>query len=170
MLTFIPSRSCYYKIPWEYFVPTALQFFATWIPLRIICHTFRVSAHPNFSGVSKKSLKYYSILRKSLAALLLCKYLSTSIMDASHISGNIHLYLLTPSFWSYWFNMCANAHNHLSTLLTYLSDWDIIFEHELVLDQTICRQLCLWSIQLIHPWSKRLLLILCFGNRNSFVI
>ena len=41
------------------------------------------------------------------------------------------------------------------------------FEHELVLDQTICRQLCLWSIQLIHPWSERLLLILCFGNHNS---
>ena len=46
MLTFIPSRSCYYKIPREYFVPTALQFFATWIPLRIISRTFRVSAHP----------------------------------------------------------------------------------------------------------------------------
>ena len=66
--------------------------------------------------------------------------------------------------------MCANAHNHLSTLLNYPSGSDIIFEHELVLDQSIAVGCAPKSIELIHPWLERLLLILCFGNHNSFVI
>ena len=74
------------RILWAY----CYTVFATWIPLRIISRTSEYPLIPSCSGVSQKSLKYYSILRKSLAALLLCKYLSTCIMDASHISGNIH--------------------------------------------------------------------------------
>ena len=31
---------------WEYFVPTALSFLATWIPQWIISRAYRVSAHP----------------------------------------------------------------------------------------------------------------------------
>ena len=66
--------------------------------------------------------------------------------------------------------MSANARNHQLILLNYLSGSDVIFEHELVLDQSIAVDCAPKSIELIHPWSERLLLILCFGNHNSFVI
>ena len=37
--------------------------------------------------------------------------------------------------------MSANARNYQLILLNYLSGSDVIFEHELVLDQSVCRQL-----------------------------
>ena len=41
----------------EYFVPTAQQFFATWIPLQINPRAYRVSAHPPAVHVLHKSLR-----------------------------------------------------------------------------------------------------------------
>ena len=80
MLTFIPSRSCYYKIPWEYFVPTALQFFATWIPLRIITRACRVSAHPQLFLCFTKVFEIPFDIPKILSNLWLLKFLLACIM------------------------------------------------------------------------------------------
>ena len=77
--TVIPRWSYYYKIPWispylfrEYLVPTALQFLATCISLRIITRSYRVSIHPQLflcsiryfviqSELSRTSVAYCSI-------------------------------------------------------------------------------------------------------------
>ena len=56
------------SIVWESFVPTALCFFTTWIPLRIISRTYRVSTHPQLIHVCHQSSKYHSIFRKSWAS------------------------------------------------------------------------------------------------------
>ena len=77
---FIPSRSCYYKIPREYFVPTALQFFATWIPLRIISRTYRVSTHPQLFMCFTKFFEIIFDIPKILSSLLLLKFLLACIM------------------------------------------------------------------------------------------
>ena len=73
----------------EYFVPTALQFLATWIPLRIISRPYRVSAHPQLFRCFTKVFKILFDPSKFPSSLLLCKHLSACIMDASHRSSNI---------------------------------------------------------------------------------
>ena len=116
-------------------------------------------------------IRYSEILSDLLSILfklLLGKYLYAYIMDAP-----ISLAIFTIIFW----------HRHLDPLIQHVCECTQSsinpsklsfrlrrhFEHELVLDQTICRRLLLWYIQLIHPWSERLLLILCCGNHNSFL-
>ena len=47
--------------------------------------------------------------------------------------------------------MSANARNYRLILLNYLSGSDVIFEHELVLDQSVAVNCTLRSIELIHP-------------------
>ena len=47
--------------------------------------------------------------------------------------------------------MSANARNRQLILLNYLSGSDVIFEHELVLDQSVAVNCTLRSIELIHP-------------------
>ena len=64
----------------EYFVPTALQFFATWIPLRINPRTCRVSAHPQLFMCFTKVFKIIFDLPKILWSLWLLKFLLACIM------------------------------------------------------------------------------------------
>ena len=63
----------------EYFVPTALQFLATWIPL-IISRPYRVSAHPQLFMRFTKVFKILFDLPKILWSLWLLKFLLARIM------------------------------------------------------------------------------------------
>ena len=56
----------------EYFVPTALQFFATWIPLRIISRPYRLSTHPQLFMCFTMVFEILFDPPKFLSSLLLC--------------------------------------------------------------------------------------------------
>ena len=125
MLTFIPSRSCYYKIPREYFVPTALQFFATCIPLRIISRIYRVSAHPQ---IFMQFTKFFEIpfgLPKILSNLLLLKFLLACIM-VNPISIVILLATFVNIILSPLTQYVANARNPHSDHRIHPSSSDVI--------------------------------------------
>ena len=80
----------YSPLPRESPELTALQFFTTWLPIRIIPCTYRVSVHPQLFVCF---IRFYEILfdlPRILFKLLLGNYLSAYIMDASHMSSNIH--------------------------------------------------------------------------------
>ena len=53
-------------------------------------HFLSIRSSPVVQVFQKSLWNTIQSSKKSLAALLLCKYLSTCIMDASHISSNIH--------------------------------------------------------------------------------
>ena len=56
----------------EYFVPTALQFLATWIPLWIISRPYRVSVHPQLFMCFTLVFEILFDPPKFLSSLLLC--------------------------------------------------------------------------------------------------
>ena len=73
---YIELLSGFLRIP----CTTALQFFSTWIPLRIISRTYQVSAHPQWIHVFHKSLRNTIRSPKTLNNLLLLKFLLACIM------------------------------------------------------------------------------------------
>ena len=81
---------------------------------------------------------------------MLLKFLLACIM-VNPISLVILLTSIVIIILSLLIQFVVNAHNPQTDPRIHPSGLDIIFEHELVLGQTICRQLCLWSIQIIHP-------------------
>ena len=110
---------------------------------KILWNTIRPSEHP---------------LRTIALQILVCLH-----YGCSQITSNIHQYLLTLSFWSYWFNMSVNARNHRLILLNYHSGSDVILNMSWFSANGITVDCTPKSIQLIHPWSEHLLLILRFG-------
>ena len=58
----------------EYFVPTALQFLSTWIPLQIISRPYRVSTHPQLFMCFTMVFEILFDLPKILSNLLLLKF------------------------------------------------------------------------------------------------
>ena len=93
------------------FVPTALQFLATWITLRIISCPYRVSAHPQ---IFMQFTKFFEIpfgLPKILSNLLLLKFLLACIM-VNPISIEILLTFLVIIIVSLLTQYVANTRNH----------------------------------------------------------
>ena len=82
----------------QYFVPTALQFLATWIPLRLIPRTYRVSAHSQLFMCFAKDFEIPFDLPKILSILLLLKFLLACIMV-----NPLSLVILLASFVKYHF-------------------------------------------------------------------
>ena len=103
---YIELLSGFLRIP----CTTALQFFSTWIPLRIISRTYRVSAHPQMILVFHKVFEIPFDLPKTLSNLLLWNFLLALIMI-----NPISLVILLASFviiiWVCWFNMLRCSHS-----------------------------------------------------------
>ena len=94
------------------------------------------------------------------------------------------LYLLTPSFWSYWFNMCANAHNHQLTLLnifsaqtsfwTWAGSWPNYLSSIVPLVYStypsLIKSVCFWSfvLEIIIPLLSKHRIIQMFYNPMPF--
>ena len=85
------------------------------------------------------------------------------------MSSNIHWNPLWLSFWSYWFNVCANARNPRLILFKLSSGSDVVPDMRWFSTIQTCIDCPTKSFQLIHPWSERLLLILRLGNHTSLV-
>jgi hypothetical protein len=66
-------------------------------------------------------------------------------------------------------SMCAYARSHQVIRLNYLSGSDVLPDMSWFSAIQTFIDCPTKSFQLIHPWSERLLLILSFGNHNSFV-
>ena len=95
--TFIPSCPCYYKIPRITLCcpenPLSLlplQFFATWIPLRIITRACRVSVHPQLFMCFTNFFGMLFDLPKILSSLLLLFILTCLHYGYFHMSSNVH--------------------------------------------------------------------------------
>ena len=123
---------------------------------------------PSCSYAFQNTWKYYPIFRVSSsnycsAITCLLELWMISICVAIFISILRHLHFDPID------STCVWRHTIISD--PSISFWlRRHFEHELVLDQSFCHQLCPRSILPIPPWSERLLLILRLGNHNSFVI
>ena len=155
-----PSWSCYYKIPRNYLCCseiielTALLFFVTWIPLRIILALTEYPLIPSWFKYFTKVFKISFDLPKIFRSLLLLKFLLTSIMI-----NPISLIILLASFviiiLSPLIQYVANARNPQSDPRIHPSGSDIIFNMGWISTNQIVIDCTPKPTQLIHPWSER---------------
>ena len=119
VITRYPKFSLLFR---EYFVPTALQFFATWIPLRINPRTCRVSAHPQLFMCFTKVFKILFDLPKILWSLWLLKFLLARIM-VNPISLVVLLTFLVIIILSLLTQYVCEYTQSSLILINYLSGW-----------------------------------------------
>ena len=127
--------------------------------LAIPCHlntpmdnsrTYRVSAHPQLFMCFTKVFKIIFDLPKIFWSLWLLKFLLACIM-VNPISLVVLLTFLVIIILSPLTQYVCEYTQSSLILISYFSGSDIIFEHELVLDQSTAVGCTPKSIQLIHP-------------------
>ena len=153
----------------EYFVTIALQFFVTWIPLRIISRTYRVSTHPQLIHECHQSSKYHSIFRKSSVAYCSWSSLPACIMVTS-ICLAIFIKILCDRHSDHAGSTCVWMHTIISYSLKIIlpartSFWTWAGCRPIKLPPFVPLSL----FNLLVFWSEHLLLILRFGNHNFFL-
>ena len=169
---FIPIWSCYYKIPRkfsllfrEYFVPTALQFIIHIYTPTDNSRTYRVSAHSQLFRCFAKDFKISFDLPKIPSSLLLLKFSLAWIM-VNPISFLILLASLVFIILSPLIQYVEDARIPQSNPRLHPSGsyviwiWDGSWPINALI---VCASK---SIELIHFWSERLLLIPWFGNHK----
>ena len=145
----------------EFFMLTALQFLAAWIPLRIITCACRVSVRPKLFMCFTKVFKIIFDLPKILWSLWLLKFLLACIM-VNPISLVILMAYLVIIILSLLIQYVANARNPQSDPRIHPSSSDVILNRSRIstsqiaigstpkpLDLSILNQsFCLWALNL----------------------
>ena len=135
--------------------------------LRIILALIEYPLIPQLFMCFTKVFEIPFDLPKILSSLLLLKFLLACIM-VNPISLLILLASLVIIILSPLIQFVVKARNPQSDPSIHPSGSDVILNMSWFSTNQIAVDCTPKSIQLIHPWSERLLLIPWFGNHNSF--